>query len=73
MDIIKSNPRKPLYEYKQNHQKITLNFELIGKLFINTQKIFFVDNVLHTGQTLQTCEKIIGCQLIPLVYGISRV
>lgn len=73
VDIIKSNPRKPLYEYKQNHQKITLNFELTEKLFVDIQKVFFVDNVLHTGQTLQTCEKIIGYQLIPLVYGVSMV
>lgn len=46
---------------------------LTEKVFVDNQKVFMVDNVLHTGQTLQTCEKIIGHQLIPLVYGISMV
>ena len=73
VDIIKSNPRKTLYEYKQNHQKVALDFELTEKLCTDSQKVFFVDNVLHTGQTFQSCEKIIGYPLIPLIYGVSRV
>lgn len=72
VDIIKSEPRKTLYEYKQVHQKITLNFTVTEKLFVSNQKVFLVDNVLNTGQTLQTCQNLVGYQLIPLVYGISK-
>lgn len=73
LDIIKSNPRKTLYEYKQAHQKISLNFLPTEKLFVDNKKVFLVDNVLHTGQTLEACKKVVGCPLIPLVYGIARV
>lgn len=72
LDIIKSNPRKTLYECKQKHKKIVLNFEITEKMSFGSQKVFLVDNVLHTGQTLSTCQKILGHPLIPLVYGISR-
>lgn len=72
VDMIKSNPRKTLYEYKQNHQKIVLDFRTTEKLRVSDQKIFLVDNVLNTGQTLRTCQTVIGQQLIPLVYGISK-
>lgn len=73
LDIIKSSPRRTLYEYKQNHQRITLNFMATEKLFVDGQKIFLVDNVLHTGQTLQACQALLGQQVIPLVYGISKL
>lgn len=72
VDMIKSSPRKTLYEYKQNHQKINLDFIATENLRVNDQKIFLVDNVLHTGQTLQTCQELVGQQLIPLVYGVSK-
>lgn len=70
-DIIKSNPRKTLYEFKQAHQRISLNFIATENLLVDNQKVFFVDNVLHTGQTLKTCQRVIGHILIPLVYGIA--
>lgn len=72
LDVIKSTPRKTLYECKQKHEKIVLNFNITEKMSFTNQKVFLVDNVLHTGQTLSTCQKILGHQLIPLVYGISR-
>ena len=71
LDVIKSEPRKPLYEYKQKNQRIVLNFKITEKLFVENQKVFLVDNVLNTGQTLKTCQNVIGHQLIPLVYGVS--
>lgn len=70
-DVIKSRPRQTLYECKQKHQPINLGFELPERLNLSGKKLYFVDNVLHTGQTLYTCEKLIGCKLIPLVYGIA--
>lgn len=73
LDIIKSNPRKTLYEHKQKHERIALDFEITEKLFVDNQKIFLVDNVLNTGQTLKTCQNLVGYQLIPLVYGVSKV
>ena len=72
-DVVKSNPRKTLYECKQRRQPISLHFTLTEKPDLNGKKVFFVDNVLHTGQTLYTCRKVIGYDLIPLVYGISYV
>lgn len=73
VDIIKSNPRKTLYECKQAHQRSSLNFTATEKLLANNQNVFLVDNVLHTGQTLEACQKVVGRPLIPLVYGIVRV
>lgn len=71
LDVIKSNPRKSLYECKQNQINAVLDFKITEKVFFGTKKVFLVDNVLHTGQTLSTCQKILGHHLIPLVYGIS--
>lgn len=72
LDIIKSRPRDTLYEYKQRHQNVILDFKITDKQTFNNQNVFLVDNVLHTGQTLYTCQKLIKHQLIPLVYGISK-
>lgn len=70
-DIIRSNPRNTLYEYKQHNQKVALNFYATETLFADNQKVFLVDNVLHTGQTLQTCQRAVRHPLIPLVYGVT--
>lgn len=71
VDIIKSSQRKPLYEYKQMRKKTVLDFTATEKLIVNNQKVFLVDNVLNTGQTLQTCQLVVGQILIPLVYGVA--
>ena len=73
VDILKSRPRKPLYEYKKKQQRVNLDFKITERITNDNQKIFLVDNVLHTGQTFQTCQKIIGHELIPLVYGVSKI
>lgn len=72
LDVLKSSPRKTLYKSKQNHQKTILDFKITEELFLNNKKIFLIDNVLHTGQTLYTCQKLINYPLIPLVYGILK-
>ena len=71
VDIVKSSQRKPLYEYKQIHKKVVLDFTVTEKLIVNNQKVFLVDNVLNTGQTLQTCQSVVGQILTPLVYGVT--
>lgn len=73
VDVIKSNPRKTLYECKQMHQPISLSFTVTEKMDLTGKKVFLVDNVLHTGQTLCACQKLLGCELVPLVYGISSL
>lgn len=70
-DIIRNDPRETLYEYKQSNQKFALNFYATEKLFADNQKVFLVDNVLHTGQTLQACQRAVEHPLIPLVYGVA--
>lgn len=72
LDIIKSFPRETLYEYKQKHQKVNLDFKITEIISLTDKKVFLVDNVFHSGQTFYTCQKLIGSQLIPLVYGVSK-
>lgn len=71
LDVIKSSPRKPLYEYKQKHMIAVLNFYTTEEVVFGNQKVFLVDNVLHTGQTFSACQKILRHRLIPLMYGIA--
>ena len=64
-DVVKSKPREMLYK----NRNINLNFYTTE--ILNTQNtIFFVDNVISTGKTLNETSKLFGRYLEPLVYGI---
>lgn len=74
-DVIKSTPRKTLYEYKQKCLKPMLNFTLMKANWPAARqdedvKMFLIDNVLDTGQTLKACQRAVGVPLTPLVYGV---
>ena len=71
-DIIVCNPRKTLYEMKQNKEKQILNFHLKEELELTSSNIFLIDNVLDTGLTYLTCQKLFKQKIIPLVYGCTN-
>lgn len=67
-DIIKSYPRQSLYQIKKENKVINLNFYLTEKIQTNN-KIYLLDNVMDTGKTFYTIQKLINKQIYPLVFA----
>jgi len=68
-DVLKSKPRKTLYEQKANKEKAILRFELISS--VDGTEIYFLDNVINTGTTFREANRLLQGRLKPLVYAIS--
>ncbi len=66
-DILISKPRKTLYEQKLSGNNNTLQFQL--KESVYGDDIFFLDNVIDTGITFQTANKLLQGKLKPLIYA----
>lgn len=71
LDIIKSKPRKTLYEMKKNKENIILGFYTTSKYDLRGKNILLLDNVLATGKTIRECEKAVGYKMKPVVYGAT--
>lgn len=72
-DIIKSNPRKTLYELKKQNKKVSLDFFLSKNLEKTNGNVFLIDNVLDTGQTFITCKNLLnGINVTPLMYAYTN-
>lgn len=66
-DILISKPRKTLYEEKLTKKKNNLSFWL--KEDIQGNDIYFLDNVIDTGITFQTANRLLQSKLKPLIYA----
>ena len=67
-DILKSAPRKPLYEQKKLKQKMALGFYLEGQTY--GDEMYFLDNVIDTGTTYREANRLLNGILRPLVYAV---
>ena len=73
LDILKCEPHETLYSQKKNgDRKGKLNFYLAeGAEIPENTPIFFVDNVISSGNTFNEANKTCGGNLFPLVYSVS--
>lgn len=67
-DILKSAPRKPLYEQKKLKQKMALGFYLEGR--VDGDEVYFLDNMIDTGTTYREANRLLNWKLKPLVYAV---
>lgn len=71
LDIIVSKPRDTLYNMKKQKIPLTLDFYLKDEIH-EKGDLYFIDNVLATGQTWLTAQKLFESTLTPLVYGVGK-
>jgi predicted amidophosphoribosyltransferase len=69
-DILKRVPKESLYEKKKNNKSVQPHLYLNQRIPPNNH-YFFVDNVISTGTTFHTANKLFDYKLIPLVYAID--
>lgn len=69
-DILKRVPEESFYEKKKNNKFEQLHLYLNQKI-PQGNHYFFVDNVISTGTTFHTANKLFDYKLIPLVYAID--
>lgn len=69
-DILKRVPEESFYEKKKNNKFAQLHLYLNQKI-PQGNHYFFVDNVISTGTTFHTANKLFDYKLIPLVYAID--
>ncbi len=69
MDLLKCYPHVPLYEQKR--KSITLELKMYMKeIFKSRHTVYFLDNVIATGQTYKEAERLIS-DIKPLVYAVD--
>ena len=76
LDVLKCEPHNTLYEQKkEGTRKPELNFSLKDGFDISNipsdTKIFFIDNVISSGNTFNTANDLFDGRLFPLVYASS--
>lgn len=73
LDVLKCEPHETLYEQKKNgNRNADLNFYLAdGTEIPKDGEIFFVDNVISSGNTFNEANKVCDGKLFPLVYAVS--
>ena len=73
LDILKCEPHETLYEQKKNgNRQGELNFYLVdGAEIPENARLFFVDNVISSGNTFNEANKLFNGSLFPLVYSVS--
>ena len=69
-DVLKSRPRRTLYEMKKQKMYDPLQFYLDGEAERNS--LFFVDNVIDTGTTYKEANRLLKGKLKPLAYAVTE-
>ena len=66
-DVLISKPRETLYEAKLNKGFMPLDFALKNEIV--GEDIYFIDNVIDTGTTFRTANRLFKGKLMPLIYA----
>lgn len=69
-DALECKPHESLYDAKYNNHEIDLEFNLIDNIPPD-RPLYFVDNVISSGQTFAAAREVIGNALQPLAYAID--
>ncbi len=71
MDILTSDPHKPLYDRKKTGEEIHLEIKAIGAI-PQGKKVWFVDNVYATGTTYKAAQRALpGSEIDLLVFAVD--
>lgn len=68
-DVLRCGPHESLYVANKKGHDVSLRLYLAGSL--PEAPLFFVDNVIGTGRTMNAAEEKIGRKLFPLVYAVD--
>ena len=70
-DVLKCKPHEMLYEQKKKGRIVTPEL-FITEQIIMCDNVFFLDNVMDTGVTYTTANKLFNGKLKPLVYATTQ-
>lgn len=68
-DIIRCAPHEPLYEVKKRGGTCQVNYYLTSR--IPAGKLFLIDNVISSGQTIFEIQNVLNKKVNPVVYAID--
>ncbi len=67
LDVLRCMPHEPLYEQKKQERLTVPRIYLTGQ--VQGSDLYFLDNVIDTGTTFRTTNRLFNGRLKPLVYA----